>query len=318
MNEIKHERANTDWFMNAKWGVFTHYLTGAETSAKEWNDLVNGFDVSALAQQLESVGAAYYFITIGQNSGHYCSPNSTYDDFVGIKPSKCSERDLIKDIYEALNPKGIKLMVYLPSGAPAADLTAMAKLDWKWGFNGNWPAWNTGRTGERLATFQIKWEAIIIEWSLRWGKNVHGWWVDGCYFADEMYRNPVPPNFKSFAESLKAGNPDSLVAFNPGVMVPVISHTEYEDYTAGEISDVFPFCYGRTVKGAQYQILCYLGNNWGGGIPRSPDEFVIGYTKQVNFKGGVVTWDVPISAEGLIPEPFIEQLTALKNAILKC
>lgn len=311
---MEHKRADTDWFRDAKWGVFTHYLTGAETSVKDWNKRVNSFDVNALADQLSSVGTAYYFITIGQNSGHYCSPNSAYDKYVGIQPSKCSERDLIMDIYKALTPKGIKLLVYLPSGAPAADLTAAERLGWKWGYNGNWPAWGTGRTGERLAEFQIKWEEIMSEWSVRWKDSVSGWWIDGCYFADEMYRHLEPPNFKSFADALKAGNPDSIVAFNPGVLVPVICHSEYEDYTAGEISDAFPVCPGRRVNGAQYQILSYLGNSWGSGEPRFPDEFVVGYTKHVNSKDGVVTWDVPISESGVIPEAFINQLKVLGDA----
>jgi hypothetical protein len=308
-------RANTDWFMAARWGVFTHYLTEPETSADDWNRQVDAFDVHGLAAQLAEVGAPYYFITIGQNSGHYCAPNATYDALTGIRPSKCARRDLVNDLYEALAPHGIALMVYLPSGAPAQDKVAMERLGWRWGFKGEWPAWNTGRTGERLAEFQLRWEAIIREWSLRWGKKIRGWWIDGCYFADEMYRHPEPPNFASFAAALKAGNPDSLVAFNPGVKVPVICHSEEEDYTAGEISEAFPVCPGRWVQGAQYHILSYLGERWGGGAPRFPDAFVIGYTQHVNSKGGVVTWDVPITPAGLIPQPFVAQLRALSAGL---
>lgn len=307
-------RSDTEWFKNAKWGVFTHYLTSDKTTSEDWNKRVDSFDVNRLARQLESTGTKYYFITIGQNSGHYCSPNSTYDSFVGINPSKCSRRDLIKDIYDVLLPKGIKLLVYLPSGAPAADPVAMAKLGWKWGYNGNWPAWNTGRTGDRLVDFQIRWEAIIREWSLRWGSNVSGWWIDGCYFSDEMYRHPEPPNFQSFAAALKAGNSNSIVAFNPGVLNPVISLTEFEDYTAGEISEAFPECPGRWVNDAQYHILSYLGERWGGVKLRFTDEFVVDYTKSVNSKGGVVTWDVPISESGLIPQEFIDQLSMISKA----
>ena len=308
-------RSSTEWFKNAKWGVFTHYLTGSEITAESWNKRVDGFDVAGLTRQLVSMGAPYYFITIGQNSGHYCSPNATYDSLTGIKPSKCSERDLISDLYSALTPNGIKLLVYLPSGAPAADPVAMKKLGWKWGFKGDWPTWNTERTGERLADFQEKWESVIREWSVRWGENVKGWWIDGCYFADEMYRHPDPPNFQSLAAALKSGNPDSIVAFNPGVLTPVISMTEYEDYTAGEISEVFPKSHGRRVDGAQYHILSYLGARWGSGEPRFANEFVMEYTKDVNSRGGVVTWDVPISEGGLIPQPFVNQLSALRDHV---
>jgi len=304
---------NTEWFKNCGWGVFTHYLANKDTSAEEWNKQVNNFDVKTLSEQLKFVGAKYYFITIGQNSGHYCAPNSTYDDIVGIKPSKCSNRDLIAALYEALNPKGIRLLVYLPSGAPAAEKAAMERLEWEWGFEGDWPSWSNKRTGKRLVSFQKKWEAVIREWSLRWGNKICGWWLDGCYFADEMYRHKESPNFESFAKALKAGNPDSIVAFNPGVKVPVISHTEYEDYTAGEISNAFPVCPGSEINGVQYHILSFLGESWGKPPLRFPDEFVIGYTKHIISKGAVITWDVPIQKNGLIPEMFLKQLKLLSE-----
>ena len=323
-------RTNTDWFKDSRWGIFIHFLvvtpgafsasgdTGAGLTSEDWNKRVNNFDVEGLARQLESVGAKYFFITIGQNSGHYCAPNATYDKYVGIQPSKCSARDLVGDLYDALNLKGIKLLAYLTSGAPSADTVAMEKLGWEEGFK---DTGCTERTGKRLTEFQMKWEEIVREWSLRWGKKVAGWWIDGCYFADEMYRHSEPPNFQSFASALKAGNPDAIVAFNPGVKVPVISHTEFEDYTAGEISEGFPVNtsyftppLSRWVNGAQYHILSYLSNEgWGSGQPRFPDEFVIGVTKHINSFGGVVTWDVPITDRGLIPQLFMDQLMILNK-----
>jgi hypothetical protein len=42
----------TDWFKEAGWGVFTHYLTGAQTTAEAWNKQVEAFDVAGLAKQL--------------------------------------------------------------------------------------------------------------------------------------------------------------------------------------------------------------------------------------------------------------------------
>lgn len=311
---VKH--ADTEWFMKARCGAFTHYLTSPDMSADDWNRRVDSFDTESLAKRLHDAGARYYFITIGQNSGHYCSPNAAYDAVVGLKPSKCSKRDLVADLYDVLAPLGIHLLVYLPSGAPAADLVAMKKFKWEWGYTGDWPVWETKRTGKRLAEFQVMWEAVIREWSMRWGKKVRAWWIDGCYFADEMYRHPDAPNFKSFADALKAGNPDSIVAFNPGVKTPVISHTEYEDYTAGEISDLFPVCPGPFVSGARYHILSYLGEQWGGGKPRFSDEFAIGFTKDTCAKGGVVTWDMPISPEGKIPDEFLRQFAAINRAVV--
>jgi len=320
----------TDWFHQARWGVMTHYLGappstagGAELSAEAWNKQVDAFDEKGLADQLASTGAKYLLFTIGQNSGHYCAPNATYDALVGISPSKCSRRDLVADLAKALKAKNIKLMVYLPSGAPAADPVARKKLQWRWGSPGGWQLPNEP-VGGRLVEFQRKWEAVIRQWSLRWGKDVSGWWIDGCYFADQMYRFDDEPNFASFARALKAGNPDALVAFNPGVRIPVAAHTKHEDYAAGEVNlDQLPravaACRGRWLEceGAkvQFHILTFLGTSWcRGERPQAPDEKVIALTRQIAGQGGVVTYDVPIQPSGLIPQPFVEQLRAIGQA----
>ena len=321
------------WFHEAGWGVMTHYLGappssagGAELSAAAWNAQVDAFDVDGLVRQLASTGTKYLLFTVGQNSGHYCAPNATYDRLVGIQPSKCSRRDLFADLARALQPHGIRLLAYLPSGAPAADHEARRKLQWRWGAAGGWQLPGEP-TGGRLVEFQRNWEAICRDWSLRWGRLVAGWWIDGCYFADEMYRHPDEPNLVSFARALKAGNPDSLVAFNPGVKVPVVCHTPVEDYTAGEVNlnqvaeaiRAFPGrwieCDGRRV---QFQILSFLGQTWcRGERPQKPDDEIVGYVRDLTAKGGAITWDVPIQTSGLIPEPFVAQLRAIDRARAK-
>jgi hypothetical protein len=292
---------STDWLHNAKWGIFTHYLVEANTSASDWNNQVENFDVEYLAQQLKSIGVRYYFITIGQHSGHYCSPNAAYDRFVGVSPSKCSSRDLVSDLYKALEPRGIKLLVYLPSGAPILDSTAVAKLEYAHG-------------PYRNKEFQYKWEAVIREWSLRWGNKVKGWWFDGVVWPKEMYSSAIPPNFKSFAQAARAGNKKSLVAFNPGIKYPIITQTEFEDYTAGELEEPWGvMCEDRWVGKAQLHILSYLGSTWGKGPIRYNSEKVIRITNTINRCGGVITWDVPIQKNGHIPESFVNQLKELNQ-----
>ena len=243
----------TDWLRDAKWGVFCHWLgmmpeiDRRPPTAEEWNARVEAFDLAGLVGQLVRIHPGYFIFTLGQNSGHFCSPNATYDRLTGIQPSKCSRRDLIVDLAGALAEHGIPLMVYLPSGAPSDDKAACQRLQWEWGFAGE--GWSGKRTGKRLAEFQRNWEAVVREWSLRFGSKIRGWWIDGCYFADEMYRHPDEPNFGSFAAALRAGNPQSLAAFNPGVLIPVVRHSDSEDYTAGEIAGALPQISGRWVEG---------------------------------------------------------------------
>lgn len=313
------QRANTDWFLQSRWGVASHYLADSAScqhsialSVADWNWQIDTFDVQGLARQLAEAQVPYFFISLGQNSGFYLSPNRTYDDIVGIQPSKCSRRDLVADLAAALSPYGIRLLVYLPAGAPTNDAVARERLE--------------EPRDDRMAAFQQRWEAIVREWSLRWGKSVHGWWIDGPYHLP-AYQHPDAPNFRSFAQALKAGNPASLVTFNNGLRTPVYSMTEYEDFTPGEIErdmTVAPghlpdfsrlASYERYLNGAQFHIYTIMGEWWGQGPVRFPDELTIGYTKFINGKGGVVTWDVPLTITGLIQEEFRPQLAALGRAI---
>lgn len=320
-----------EWMYERKWGVMAHYLADFPSNLKPveidveiWNKRVDSFDVKNFVKQLADIGCGWLIFTVGQNSGYFCSPNKTYDEIVGRKPSRLSKRDLIKDLAEELNSKNIKLIAYLPSGAPMNDTLAVKKFKW-------YPAWDKFmreifekrnikiETDERLSEFQKKWEAVISEWSERWASLVSGWWFDGCYYADRMYNHPEPPNFESFASAARKGNPDSILAFNPGVKTPVISLTEYEDYTAGEIAGALPVSskwtpIKRFVRKAQYHILTFLGDTWGIGKPRFPDNLVIDYTKYINSSGGAITYDFPPPREdGNIPEPFYKQLKVLSS-----
>ncbi|MFN0168967.1 MAG: alpha-L-fucosidase [Bryobacteraceae bacterium] len=288
------------WFRKAEWGVFIHYLAkGPEVPVDEWNRLVDGFNAEGLARQLESAGTGYLILTLGQNSGHYLSPNRTYDSLVGIRPSKCSRRDLVADLAAALERRGIRMMVYLPAGAPDKDTVAMAKLEWRIG-------------PHRNLEFQQKWQRVIEEWSVHWGKRVSGWWFDGCYWPNAMYRSTRPPNFGSFAAAARKGNPESIVAFNRGVVYPIISISEHEDYTAGEADDPAKAgCATFWRDGAQCHVLSYLGANWSRGEPRFDASQAAARTRKLIAEGGVVTWDVPTVPDGLISEAFLEQLRAI-------
>jgi len=316
---------DTTWFAECGWGAFCHYLTGPETTAAEWNRRVESFDVGRLAEQLVEAGARFFFITLGQGSGHYCAPNETYDEITGIRPSKCSQRDLVSDLYESLSREGIELLAYVPADGSWADHEARKGLKmpvhWSDGVKHEWhnpEDWKKFRQPE----FQSRWEQVCADWSRRFGGKVRGWWVDGAYAQPQRYPEDEPPNFATFAAALRAGNPEAIVAFNPGVMTPVIHYTEHEDYTAGEISDALPECPGPFVEGPtghkdRYHILSYLGKFWGSGEPRFPDALVGGYTRHVVEKGGVVSWDVPISGDGVIPAAFRSQLKAIGQYVGK-
>ena len=294
--------------------------TPSATTAEQWNWRVDSFDVEGFARRVKELGAGYVIFTLGQNTGHFCSPNATYDEIVGIHPSKLSNRDLIAEIAEALLPE-TRLIAYLPSHAPANDAIAVERFSLL-------PSWDAGAWGlpplregvksvdDRLSEFQRKWEGVVAEWGQRWGSLVDGWWIDGCYFAATMYGGMEEPNGESFARALCAGNPERAIAFNTGTKYPFERVSTAQNYTAGEVSTNFPVTnkwepLTGEIDGMQTHILSYLGDWWGGGSPRFPDAFVEGYTRHINDLGGVVTWDVPIMHNGDIPPKFCKQLASL-------
>ncbi len=79
-----------------------------------------------------------------------------------------------------------------------------------------------------------------------------------------------------------------------------------EDYTAGEVNEPQKVdAPGRWDKHAQFHILTYLGKTWGQLPIRFTSTEVIEHTLSFTDYGGVVTWDLPLTYEGLInPEAF--------------
>ncbi len=159
---------NTDWFKDAKYGVFMHFLPGDAKGLA----LVNEFDVQGLSRQLETLGAKYFVITLGQNSGFFNAPNAAYDRYTGYAPGeRCSTRDLPLDLYRALQPKGIRLMLYLPCQTPNQDARAQKAFGLA-----------EGKKDQPIdLEFARKWAQVIQEWSDRYGDKVAGWWFDGGY-----------------------------------------------------------------------------------------------------------------------------------------
>ena len=150
---------------------------------------------------------------------------------------------------------------------------------------------------------------------MRWGTKISGWWFDGCYWPNTMYRTAESPDFATFAAAARAGNPASALAFNPGVVYRMLSVTPHEDYVAGEIDQPERATIRRAqdgkIDGAQLHMLSYLGKTWGMGEPRFTAEQAADWSRKIADAGGVVTWDTPIQRNGTFSQPFLDRLAAI-------
>jgi len=95
--------------------------------------------------------------------------------------------------------------------------------------------------------------------------------------------------------------------------------TPEADYLAGEnyqfliVPDVEDGVWVEASDGsrARFHALTYLGEVWGAGEPRFADDLSIAYARHIIGHGGVCTYDVPITREGLLPDAFASQLKAV-------
>jgi hypothetical protein len=294
--------ANTDWFKDAKYGVFMHFLPGDDKQLA----LVDAFDVNALAGQLEAMGAKYFVITLGQNSGYFISPNATYDKVTGYAAGqRCSKRDLPLALYEALKPKGIRLMLYLPCQTPNGEDRAQKAFGLA-----------QGRQDQPIdVEFAKKWAEVIGEWSDRYGDKVAGWWFDGGYTWVKFNEDIA----QIYAQAVKHGNPKAIVSFNPGVSL--VRHTKAEDYTAGELNDPFGVVpAGRWVNGSQWHALTFMGSQWSRRDVRFPTEKWAQWVAEVTAHEGVVTldmgpnWDPKAGPIGALADAQVAQVMTIRAA----
>jgi hypothetical protein len=289
---------NTDWFKDAQYGVFMHFLPGNDQQLAQ----VKQFDVQFLAKQLEAAGARYFVITLGQNSGYFIAPNAAYDRCTGYGPGeKCSARDLPLDLFKVLRPKGIKLMLYLPCQVPNQDARAQRAFGLR-----------EGPQDQPLSLeFAKKWAEVIHEWADRYGDKVAGWWFDGGY--EHIRFNEAIAQV--YAKAVKHGNPKGIATFNPGVRV--IHYTEAEDYTAGELNEpltVVPT--SRWLGGSQWHALTYLGSAWARRDTRYSAQQWGEWVRAVVAHDGVVTLDLGPNwnpAQGPIGSLAPEQLAQVQS-----
>ncbi len=304
ISAAESENPRTDWFREAGYGVFVHYLAGLQNNREQlnslgretsWDECVREFDTELFARQMEEAGARYVIFTVMQISRFMIAPNATFDRISGYKPGEaCATRDLISDLYDSLARRDIRLMLYWTGDGPRGDAKAGPAFSWK---------------EPVTKEFVTKWASVAREYGERYGEKVCGWWVDGSYpfigYDDEK--------LGIMANALRAGNPNRIVALNPGVEAKVSAYSKHEDYTCGEQNVFHDMPVARFIKGEQWHILSYLGTWWGAPGCKYAKREIGEYVFDVNRRGGVVSIDVMLYRDGSLDRSQLELLKAVKS-----
>lgn len=320
---------DTAWFYQKKWGVFIHLLESDVNGKKAvrslgretgWDECLQDFDCAAFAARLHAYGAGYLMVTVMQVTRYMLAPNETYNRITGYRPGEaCPTFDFIGRLYQALEPYGIDLFLYFTGDGPSRDPQARDAF-------GAFP-YGYGDRFQINRPFVEKWAEVAREYSLRYGRKIKGWWIDGAYrsigYNEEL--------LAILHDAMRAGNPDALIASNYYGCIDeygcIIRHVRKgapgDDYSAGEMVafEDLPYAPFFEGVGARWHILSFLGcspnkvayEGWGLPGSKYTGPQLQEYIRQVHERGGVVTVDICAYRDGSIDPVQDEVLTHLKH-----
>ena len=323
---------DTGWMVQQKYGVFLHYqyriLLGysvrtnpqfpkpTQMTAQGWNRLVDGFDVKGFARQMAQAKVGWVLFCLDD---HYfawpCSPNKTFSEFTGYAPGeKCSRRDLVMELADALNSRGVKLICYFAglNGYMKEPKVSAGLMDGGRGAMNQLKPPSAETRRRRLA--------VLKEYAERFGDKVAGWWFDGM--ERNTYDFPTD-GCRTIDHIVHATNPKAVIAFSFGSDEQACLCKGVDDFTAGDtwsrqdLSRLTP-ALRPAREGLLWHGKIYCGNVYHGqgDANQFSDQELIDWIKTCNQQGGVCTLDWPIEpGTGLLKDFGFAQLRRVALAV---
>ena len=297
----KRSQASTDWMVKAKYGVMFHWTDGSQPrhgSKKSYAEAVRDFDVDAFADMVEDTGAGWVIFTMMHATAHCPAPIKSWDKY---HPGRTTERDLIMEMADALNAKGIKLILYMSS-----HILLRTELI----------------PQEQAVDIHAE---ILEELGERYGKKLAGYWFDGWDIIPQRIPN-APASFEQFFEATKTGNRDRVIGLNFWIFPDA---TLWQEYWAGEADEELKPTRGRYIeydagRGLQRHALFMLEDIWVHRKKNSEmeepvftEEELISYVKQLTAYEGIATINLGIFQEGTVGNESLKLMRALRRAFGK-
>ena len=305
-------KSSTKWMTDAKYGLMftwtstTQPRTGVQ---KSYEQAVNDFDVNAFADMVQGTGAGFIVFATSWSTYYFPGPIQTIEH---LMPGHTTKRDLIRELADALNARGIKLMIYYHAGRPQPD----------------WWAGGGARAMDRADYFN-EWESTIREIGLRYGDKLAGFWFDdGTTF---YYTLQAP--WEAMTAAVKAGYPARVVGYNSWILPKA---TDFQDFACGEggfadrLTDDPELPAGGSgiflsgpQKGLQATLTTTMEpGNWGHVTPNTPvpapqynADQMIGYLHTAIARKLVPIINLEVYQDGSASPATIEEFKVIKAAI---
>jgi len=191
-------KPDLDWMAEGKYGIFVHfspvsYASYGETLLKDqYQEMVNLFDVKAFTDTIAETGASWVCFTTTHGAQYWPGPSATHDRII---PGRTCERDLIRELIDALDEHDIRLMLY-------------------YGLNYKDTAWTkaAGMHEPNSSKYYNNLESLFREMSLRYGEDLvsTAGYIDGSGWT--LYQ--FDPPWELLYKAIKAGNPDAPAGFS--------------------------------------------------------------------------------------------------------
>ena len=324
---------DTSWMLKAKFGIFMHYQhrillgysTGtaalgtkpklpplSEMTAQGWNRFVDRFDVQGFADQMVEGQVGWVLFCIDDHYfGWPCAPNKAFDEYARYAPGeRCSRRDLIAEVADALNARGVKLICYY------AGLNGCIQDPKSWAGlmdDGN-------ETTPPSAESRKRRIEVLKEYADRYKEKVSGWWFDGV--MPDSYREQ-PHDWWAVKSVVHSANPKSVISFSWGGNRQACMCRGVDDFTSGDsykkqdVTRLTPKNMPAR-EGILWHGKIYCGNVYHGqgDANQFGDQELIDWINTCNRQGGVCTLDWPFDPDtGLLKDFGIAQLKRIAHAV---
>ena len=239
----KTMKADVQWMVDGKYGLFVHFSSSAQYQAR-----VKTFDVDAFVEKVVEIGASWVCFTCSHGAHYWPGPSKTIDQ---LKPGFTCERDLIRELIDALGEHDIRLMLYYNPNSGIKQLY------------GN--TYDNGEEPDPTGYFNFL-ESHFREVSLRYGKDLAttAGYVDDCGW--KVYQ--IDPPWERLVKAIKAGNPNAPVGFSQNLFANL---TPFSDLVVSdgagrepEHQPAFLFEEDGQLEG-QYPAAWFYMDGWTGG-----------------------------------------------------
>ena len=203
-----------------KYGFFVHYIASYAnyqdfSKAQSIDEAADGFDVAGFADDLALMHVEYVIFTAWHALAQPLYPSAVTEKW---RPGNSARRDLIGEIIDAVNAKGIRVILYThPRDGHDFNTLDRERTGWGQGYDNRVPFNSTDTPDFAFFDYQ-KWNQYTLELYkelvFRYGDRIEGLWFDGMgpgrfmYFATgaQPYEYPIV-DYLAIRKAVKEVNP---------------------------------------------------------------------------------------------------------------